>query len=97
MENTEVLIYFLHTLAAFIALIIAASSVSKAFADVRQRTQILKLDKANTFEQLNFQSRAESEIHLIVWKLFPIRRSFALGTISAIFSYVILVDSLIKN
>ncbi|KAG8195852.1 hypothetical protein JTE90_008544 [Oedothorax gibbosus] len=96
-ENKEVIIHFLHTLTVFIALITAASSVSEASAEVRQRTQILKLDKANAFEQLKFQSCAESEIYLTVWKLVPIRRSFALGTISAIFSYAILVDSLIKK
>ncbi|KAG8188789.1 hypothetical protein JTE90_009183 [Oedothorax gibbosus] len=94
MSTIQVLVHFFYTLAAFVAVIISASMVSEASDEVRLKTQDLKLDKTNAMVQLRFQSCAESEVHLTVWKMVPLRRSFALGTISAIFTYSILFDNL---
>lgn len=93
----QIQIIFAHAVASFVAVISAASLVSEASLEVRQRAQAMKLDEANVFRQQKFQSCAESEIFLTVWKIVPIRRSFALGTIGAIFTYVILFDNLIRK
>ncbi|KAG8177266.1 hypothetical protein JTE90_011145 [Oedothorax gibbosus] len=91
----QIQLFFVYILAYFLAVITAASLVSEASQEVRQRAQALPLDEANVFRQQKFQSCAESEIFLTVWKIVPIRRSFALGTIGAIFTYALLFDNLI--
>ncbi|KAG8195854.1 hypothetical protein JTE90_008546 [Oedothorax gibbosus] len=97
MHTVQKQVLFVYSLASFVVVVTAASAVSEASLEVRQLTQAQKLDKPNVFEQQKFQACAESEICLTVWKIVPLSRSFALGTISAIFTYAILVDSLIKK
>ncbi|KAG8190794.1 hypothetical protein JTE90_005830 [Oedothorax gibbosus] len=90
----KILIIFFYTLAEYITVITAASSVSEASAEVCQKTQVLKLNKSKAFEQMKFQSCAESEIYLTVGKLVQIRRSLTLSTVSAVLTYVVLFDNL---
>lgn len=98
---TAVIIFnFVYRFVSFIAMTMAASSVSEASAEVCKHAKAQKLDRRNPgspIEQLKFMICADNEIYLTVWKIVPIRRSFILGAIGAIFTYVFLFDNLIKK
>lgn len=88
----------LTTMVSFIAMAISASLVSEASAEVGANSQKLQENNRNSkLSQLRFFASAQTEIYMTVWKIMPIKRSFIVGTLGTIFTYVILFDSLKKQ
>lgn len=92
-----VIIFFnaFYQITSFIITTVSASFVSEEAANVR--AAIRKLQSKNIIssaQKKHISSVVEENIYLTVWKIVPISRSFILGTIGAILTYVLLIDNL---
>lgn len=86
---------FSNILLSFVAMTVAASLVGEASLEVESAARrMLQSSQSSTFTLRNFYHATEREINLTVWKIVPIRRSFIIGTIGSLFTYVMLFHSL---
>lgn len=86
---------FLNSLSSFLAMAVSASLLGEASLQVG--SMVRKAQQASKNQTLAIQKfllSTEKEINLTVWKIVPIRRNFIIGTIGALFTYVVLFDNL---
>ncbi|KAG8188122.1 hypothetical protein JTE90_029050 [Oedothorax gibbosus] len=74
---------------------VSASLVAESFQEVGVSARnLLQFSYEPTFGLKKLLRSAEREVSLTAWKIVPIRRSFIVGTMGALLTYVVLVDSL---
>lgn len=95
-----VLLHFTSTLVSFVIMAATAALVAEASAAVGERVReqgVMVETKCYCLCEKRFESYVKKEIYLTVWKIVPIRRSFIVGTLGAILTYVILFDNLMRK
>ncbi|KAG8188124.1 hypothetical protein JTE90_029052 [Oedothorax gibbosus] len=82
-------------LLSFLAMTVSASLVAESFQEVGcSARNLLQFSDEPTYALKKFWRSAERDVSLTAWKIVPIRRSFIVGTVGALLTYVVLVDSL---
>lgn len=87
--------FFFITLQSFLAMTVAASLVGEASQKVCKEVKNLSPESLCAAIQLQrFISMTESDLCLTVWKILPIRRNFILAALGAMFTYILLLESI---
>ncbi|KAG8189072.1 hypothetical protein JTE90_025502 [Oedothorax gibbosus] len=88
---------FLNTMVCFVAMTASATFVGEASAQVGIQSQMLRESvQTSNFTQQRYFTSVQEEVHMTAWKIVPLTRSFIFGTIGTLFTYVVLIDGLIK-
>ncbi|KAG8189037.1 hypothetical protein JTE90_025475 [Oedothorax gibbosus] len=86
---------FIITFVLFVAMTVAASRVADAASEIGRKAWSLKDNRYNTtYVKQRFLMCTQKEVNLTVWKLVPVKRSFPIGVIGGIFTYIALFYSL---
>lgn len=84
--------FFLNTLVCFIFMAVFAISVTDESSKL-----ISESHERNEFHSREMCLCSNSEVSLTVWKITPINRSFLLGFMGTVFSYIVVFDSLFNK
>ncbi|GFR02686.1 uncharacterized protein TNCT_563151 [Trichonephila clavata] len=91
-------LYFVIFFILFIIMTSSAALVTDASVQVGTVAMRISAEaKKSSLSLQNFLSCAEKRISLTVWNVSPISRNFIFGLLGAMFTYVILFDSLVKK
>ncbi|GFY64383.1 uncharacterized protein TNIN_3791 [Trichonephila inaurata madagascariensis] len=97
-QHISVWCYFIASYASFIAMTSIASLVYEANMNALEILKELAFKKFSvTVSPKQFLLIEANQVSLTVWNIFPIRRNFIFGTLGAMFTYCILLDSLQNN
>lgn len=87
-----------HNLLMFCATCHAASEMSDVASKLGSEAHMLPENTKNSpLTHLRFLLVVGKDVHLTVWKLFPLRKNYILTSIGTIITYFVLVDSLMRN
>ncbi|GFU13775.1 hypothetical protein NPIL_145131 [Nephila pilipes] len=102
-NNYDIIFFWSHTCRTFgsyLAATVSASMVAQASEEVGNLAQAqVKIDKDPyaLLAQQTFVTVFDKAMHFTAWKIVPIRRSFIIGTMGIVVTYVLLFDNLEKS
>ncbi|GBN63378.1 hypothetical protein AVEN_49614-1 [Araneus ventricosus] len=86
---------FIASSVAYLGLALSGSLVHEAASDLCLKAHeiLSRKPEVNSFQQ-RFLSIVEKNLHVTVWKILPITRSFILATMGTVFTYCLLLDNI---
>ncbi|GFQ82193.1 uncharacterized protein TNCT_186851 [Trichonephila clavata] len=97
-QHVSVWCYFIASYASFIAMTVTASLVYEAHSNASDILRELTFKRFSaTVSPKQIMLIETNQVSFTVWNIVPIRRSFIFGTLGAMFTYCVLLDSLKKN
>ncbi|GBL63160.1 hypothetical protein AVEN_3985-1 [Araneus ventricosus] len=94
-QSLSVVCLFIASSVAYMGLVLSGSLVHEAASDLWLKAHeiLSRKPEVNSFQQ-RFLSIVEKNLHVTVWKILPITRSFILATLGTVFTYCLLLDNI---
>ncbi|KAF8788764.1 hypothetical protein HNY73_006770 [Argiope bruennichi] len=81
----------------FFLMCLWADGVSSSAASVAREAQMLDGDLASSAMHFRYILAVSQEVHMTVWNLLPLRKSFVLASIGTMITYSVLIKDIVKQ